>query len=225
MPLILCPRLDVSMHASGGERETMARYSKIPLSIEGGALAQYPREVSDIDLVTREEEQELAYRVHQGDEAAKERLIKVNLRFVVSIAKQYRSHGMPLSDLISEGNLGLIKAVERFDPSRGFKFISYAVWWIRQAILSALSDRGRLIRLPQNRTQALHRILKTSRLLEQETGQRPTLGDIAGALDMVPEEVAGILRVSRWHRSLDAPMGQDENDLRLMDVVAAEGFS
>jgi RNA polymerase primary sigma factor len=204
----------------GGEcRNPMAKFSKIPLSIEGGALAQYLDELSQLDLLTPEEEQELAHRVREGDEEAKERLIVGNLRFVVTIAKQYRNHGMPLSDLISEGNLGLIEATGRFDPSRGFKFISYAVWWIRHAILSALADRGRSVRLPQNRIQTLDRILETSRRLEQETGQRPTSVEIATELEMTPERVEDVLMTSRRHRSLDAPLGDDDADRRRMDIL------
>ena len=197
----------------------MARYSKIPLSIEGGALDRYLEEISHLDPLSQEEEQQLAHQVQQGDEEAKARLIQANLRFVVTIAKEYINHGMPLSDLISEGNLGLIEAAGRFDPTRGFKFISYAVWWIRHAILSALADRGRPVRIPQNRAQMLHRILETSRRLEQETGHRPSSEEIARELEVAPEHVDRTIAVGRRHRSLDAPLGQDDEDRSLLDMM------
>jgi RNA polymerase primary sigma factor len=197
----------------------MAKYSRIPLSIEGGALAQYLEELSELDLLTPEEERELAYRVQEGDQEAKACLIQANLRFVVTVAKEYRNLGMSLSDLISEGNLGLIQAADRFDPARGFKFISYAVWWIRHAILSALADRGRAIRIPQNRTQMLQRILETSRRLEQETGQRPTSAEIARELQMAPERVDSVIATGRSNRSLDAPSRHGDEDRRLSDIM------
>jgi len=197
----------------------MATYSRIPLSIEDGALEWYLEELRHLNPVTREEEQQLAYRVQKGDQEARVRLIQANLRFVVTIAKKYLHHGMSLSDLISEGNLGLIAAVDRFDPTRGFKLISYAVWWIRHAILSALADRGRLVRIPQNRAQMLHRILKTSRCLEQETGHRPTSAEIARELEVAPEHVDRTIAIARRHWSLDAPLGQDDEDRSLLDVM------
>ena len=197
----------------------MARYSKIPLSIEGGALDRYLEEISRLHPLTQEEEQRLACRVQKGDEEAKAHLVQANLRFVVTIAKEYVHHGMSLSDLISEGNLGLIEAAGRFDPTRGFKFISYAVWWIRHAILSALADRGRAVRIPQNRAQMLHRILETSRRLEQETGHRPTSADIAKELEVAPEHVDRTIAIGRRHRSLDAPLGQDDENRSLVDMM------
>ena len=197
----------------------MAKFSKIPLSIEGGALERYLEELSHLNPLSQEEEQEVAHRVQQGDEEAKARLIQSNLRFVVTIAKEYLNHGMPLSDLISEGNLGLIEAAGRFDPTRGFKFISYAVWWIRHAILSALADRGRPVRIPQNRAQMLHRILQASRRLEQETGHRPSSAEIARELEVAPEHVDRTIAIGRRHRSLDAPLGDEDEDRRLLDTM------
>ena len=197
----------------------MAKYSKIPLSIEGGALERYLEELSHLNPLTREQEEELGYRVQIGDEEAKARLIQANLRFVVTIAKEYVHHGMPLSDLISEGNLGLIEAASRFDPTRGFKFISYAVWWIRHTILSALADRGHSVRIPQNRAQMLHRILQTSRRLEQETGRPPSSAEIAWELEITPEQVDRTIAMGRRHRSLDAPLGQNDEDRRLLDMM------
>ena len=193
--------------------------AKIPLSIEGGALAQYLEEISRHNPLTREEEQEVFACIQEGDEDAKTHLIQANLRFVVTIAKEYTHLGMSLSDLIGEGNLGLIKAVDRFDPTRGFKFISYAVWWIRHAMRSALADRGRLIRLPQNQGQMLHQIYQASLRLEQETGYRPTSAEIAGELEMSPEQVDRVLSLGRHPRSLDAPAGQDDDDRRLGDLI------
>lgn len=194
-------------------------FSKIPLSVEGGALAQYLSEISQLPLLTREEEQELAYRVQQGDEEAKSQLIQANLRFVITVAKGYQRQGLLLSDLISEGNRGLIEAAGRFDPARGFKFISYAVWWIRHAILSALADQGRPVRIPQNRVQMMHRILQTSRRLEQETGYHPSSVEIAEELGLESEQVDSVLATGRRHRSLDAPLGQDDEDRSLLDLI------
>jgi len=197
----------------------MARYSKIPLSTEGGALERYLEEISHLDPLSREEEQKLGSLVQEGDEQARERLVQANLRFVVTIAKEYLNHGMPLSDLISEGNLGLIEASTRFDPSRGFKFISYAVWWIRHAILSALADRGRPVRIPQNQAQRLHRISQDSRRLEQEKGRKPILVDIAEELEVALEHVESSIAIGRRPRSLDAPMDQADEGRSLLDVM------
>jgi len=146
----------------------MSKFSKIPLSSEGGALAKYLEELAGHHPLSREEEIGLAERIRKGDREARDTLVQANLRFVVSVAKEYQSRGMPLGDMISEGNVGLIKAAERFDGAKGFKFISYAVWWIRQAIMQALSEQSRVIRLPLNRVAELHKISRASSLLERE---------------------------------------------------------
>ena len=158
-------------------------------------------------------------KIRQGDQAALEKLTKANLRFVVSVAKQYQNQGLSLGDLINEGNLGLIKAGKRFDETRGFKFISYAVWWIRQAILQALAEQSRIVRVPLNRAGALHRIGKRTSTLLQELGREPTVDEIADELDISHEEVERTLAISQTHLSLDAPLSPGE-DNRLLDYLA-----
>jgi len=167
---------------------------------------------------------ELAERIRKGDREARDTLVQANLRFVVSVAKEYQNYGMPLGDLINEGNMGLIKAAERFDGTRGFKFISYAVWWIRQSILQALAEQSRIVRMPLNRVGTLYKISKASALLEQEMEKPPNAEDIAESLDMSPQEVAKTISNGRRHRSLDAPLGKD-NDSRLFDLICDESHA
>lgn len=185
------------------------------------SLDQYLQEIGDEDLLCAEEEVELAKRIKRGDQRALERLTRANLRFVVSVAKQYQNRGLSLGDLINEGNLGLIKAAKRFDETKGFKFISYAVWWIRQAILQALAEQSRIVRLPLNRVGALHKIGKAFSGLEQEFGREPSPMEIADELDMPPHEVLDTLKISSRHLSLDAPFN-DDNENRLLDVLEDE---
>jgi len=184
------------------------------------SLDKYLQDIGKIPLLSMEEEAELARRIRQGDEEALEKLVKANLRFVVSVAKQYQNQGLPLMDLISEGNLGLIKAAKRFDETRGFKFISYAVWWIRQSILQALAEQSRIVRLPLNRVGALNKINRVFARLEQEYEREPSPEEIAEALQgtLSAEEVAEIMRQSGRHVSLDSPIAPGE-ETRFIDVL------
>ena len=188
---------------------------------EDRSLDLYLREIGETPLITAQQEVELAKRIKLGDQLALEKLTKANLRFVVSVAKQYQNQGLSLSDLINEGNIGLIKAAKRFDETRGFKFISYAVWWIRQAILQALAEQSRIVRLPLNRVGTLHKIGKISSSLEQEYGREPSPDEIAKELDLSSVEVSDTLKISNSHLSLDAPFSISE-DNSLMDVLEDE---
>jgi RNA polymerase primary sigma factor len=181
----------------------------------------YLREIGETPLLTADEEVTLAKRIRAGDHDALEKLTKANLRFVVSVAKQYQNQGLSLADLINEGNIGLIKAAKRFDETRGFKFISYAVWWIRQAILQALAEQSRIVRLPLNRVGTLHKIGKVSSSLEQEFGREPSPEEIATHLDLSEIEVSDTLKISNSHLSLDAPFSTSE-DNSLIDVLEDE---
>lgn len=187
---------------------------------ESQSLDKYLQEIGKVSLLSVDEEAELARRIRQGDEEALEKLVKANLRFVVSVAKQYQNQGLPLTDLISEGNLGLIKAAKRFDETRGFKFISYAVWWIRQSILQALAEQSRIVRLPLNRVGALNKINKVFARLEQEYEREPSPEEIAEAMQgtLTPEEIAEIMRQSGRHVSLDSPIAPGE-ETRFIDVL------
>ncbi len=182
------------------------------------SLDKYLQEIGDVDLLTPEEEIALVKKIKQGDEPALEQLTKANLRFVVSIAKQYQGQGLTLGDLINEGNLGLIKAATRFDETKGFKFISYAVWWIRQSILQALAEQSRVVRLPLNRVGMLNKIGKAFSMLEQEFEREPSAQEIAESLKMSDVEVADTLRISSKLLSLDAPFNQDEEN-SLLDII------
>jgi len=185
---------------------------------ESQSLDKYLQEIGKVELLTADEEIELAIKIKDGDSKALEKLTKANLRFVVSVAKQYQNQGLSLGDLINEGNLGLIKAGKRFDETRGFKFISYAVWWIRQSILQALAEQSRIVRLPLNRVGALNKIGRAYRNLEQEFEREPSADELAVALDMDVKEVADALKISSKHISVDAPFAQgDENSL--LDVI------
>ncbi len=197
------------------------RQLKITKSItnrESASLDKYLQEIGKEDLITVEEEVELAQRIRKGDQKALEKLTRANLRFVVSVAKQYQNQGLSLPDLINEGNLGLIKAAEKFDETRGFKFISYAVWWIRQSILQALAEQSRIVRLPLNQVGSLNKINKAFSRFEQENERRPSPEELADSLDLPAEKVADTLRVSGRHVSVDAPFVEGE-DNSLLDVL------
>ena len=185
---------------------------------ETASLDKYLQEIGKVDLITAEEEVELAQRVKQGDQLALEKLTKANLRFVVSVAKQYQNQGLTLPDLINEGNLGLIKAAQRFDETRGFKFISYAVWWIRQSILQALAEQSRIVRLPLNKIGSINKINKTYAFLEQSHGRPPSAEEIANELDMTINDVKESMKNSGRHVSMDAPLVEGE-DSNLYDVL------
>ena len=185
---------------------------------ESASLDKYLQEIGKEDLITVEEEVELAQRIRKGDQRALEKLTRANLRFVVSVAKQYQNQGLSLPDLINEGNLGLIKAAEKFDETRGFKFISYAVWWIRQSILQALAEQSRIVRLPLNQVGSLNKINKAFSRFEQEHERRPSPEELAETLDLPAEKVADTLRVSGRHISVDAPFVEGE-DNSLLDVL------
>ncbi len=197
------------------------RQLKITKSItnrESQSLEKYLQEIGKVDLLTPEEEVDLAKRIKEGDQIALERLTKANLRFVVSVAKQYQNQGLSLSDLINEGNLGLIKAAQRFDETRGFKFISYAVWWIRQSILQALAEQSRIVRLPLNKVGSLNKINKAFSELEQEYEREPSAEELADLLEIPTEEVETTLGVAARHVSMDAPFVEGE-DNSLLDVL------
>ncbi|MDX9773522.1 MAG: RNA polymerase sigma factor RpoD/SigA [Bacteroidales bacterium] len=197
------------------------RQLKITKSItnrESASLDKYLQEIGKEELISVEEEVELAQRIKKGDRAALEKLTKANLRFVVSVAKQYQNQGLSLPDLINEGNLGLIKAAEKFDETRGFKFISYAVWWIRQSILQALAEQSRIVRLPLNQVGSLNKINKAFARFEQENERQPSPEELAEVLDLPKEKVADTLKVSGRHVSVDAPFVEGE-DNSLLDVL------
>jgi RNA polymerase primary sigma factor len=197
------------------------RQLKITKSItnrESQSLEKYLQEIGKVDLISAEEEVQLAMRIKRGDQVALDRLVKSNLRFVVSVAKQYQNQGMSLPDLINEGNLGLIKAALRFDETRGFKFISYAVWWIRQSILQALAEQSRIVRLPLNKVGLTNRISKAYQQLEQEFEREPTAEELATLLEMEIEEVTATLNMSTRHVSMDSPLGEGEEST-LIDVL------
>ena len=197
------------------------RQLKITKSItnrESASLDKYLQEIGKEELITVEEEVELAQRIKKGDQAALEKLTRANLRFVVSVAKQYQNQGLSLPDLINEGNLGLIKAAEKFDETRGFKFISYAVWWIRQSILQTLAEQSRIVRLPLNQVGSLNKINKAYSKFEQENERKPSPEELAESLDLPADKVADTLRVSGRHVSVDAPF-VDGEDNSLLDVL------
>jgi RNA polymerase primary sigma factor len=197
------------------------RQLKITKSItnrESASLDKYLQEIGKEELITVEEEVELAQRIKKGDHAALEKLTRANLRFVVSVAKQYQNQGLSLPDLINEGNLGLIKAAEKFDETRGFKFISYAVWWIRQSILQALAEQSRIVRLPLNQVGSLNKINKAFSKFEQEHERKPSPEELAESLELPAEKVADTLKVSGRHISVDAPF-VDGEDNSLLDVL------
>ncbi len=185
------------------------------------SLDKYLHEIGKEDLINAEEEVDLARKIKKGDETALNKLIRANLRFVVSVSKQYQNQGLSLPDLINEGNLGLIKAAQRFDETRGFKFISYAVWWIRQSILQALAEQARIVRLPLNKIGSINKINRAFADLEQKFEREPSVQEIAQALEIAPEEVKESLKSSSRHVSMDAPITQDE-DGTLYDVMLSK---
>ncbi len=198
------------------------RQLKITKSItnrESQSLEKYLQEIGKVELISPEEEVKLAVLIKKGDAKALEKLTKANLRFVVSVAKQYQNQGLTLPDLINEGNLGLIKAAQRFDETRGFKFISYAVWWIRQSILQALAEQSRIVRLPLNKVGLTNRISRAYSQLEQEFEREPTPEELAQLLDIDVEEVSATLGMAARHVSMDQPMGDGDDSSTLMDIM------
>ena len=203
------------------------RQLKITKSItnrETASLDKYLQEIAREKMISIEEEVELAQRIRKGDRVALEKLTKANLRFVVSVAKQYQSQGLTLPDLINEGNLGLIKAAEKFDETRGFKFISYAVWWIRQSILQAVAEQSRIVRLPLNQVGSLNRINRAFSKLEQEFERTPSADELADILDLPKDKVADTMRVSGRHISMDAPFQAGEDTNSLLDVLESKNI-
>jgi len=194
------------------------KISKQITNRESQSLDKYLQEIGKVDLLTPDEEVDLAKRIREGDQLALEKLTKANLRFVVSVAKQYQNQGLSLGDLINEGNLGLIKAAQRFDETRGFKFISYAVWWIRQSILQALAEQSRIVRLPLNRVGSLNKISKTFSALEQKFEREPSPDELAEVLEVTTSEVVDTMKISGRHVSMDAPFVQGEEN-SLLDVL------
>ena len=197
------------------------KISKQITNRNAGTLDKYLSDIAKESLLTTDEEVELAQRIKAGDQAALDKLVRANLRFVVSVAKQYQNQGLSLQDLIDEGNLGLVKAAQRFDETRGFKFISYAVWWIRQSILQAVAEQARIIRLPMNQVGALARVKKAISLLEQKLERRPTIKEIAEAVNLSEDKVDQLLSLNSRAVSTDAPL-DDEDDANFLDVYIAE---
>jgi len=204
--------------------KTTGKKRRVSTSTGSGArsLDLYLHEINKTALLTREQEQTLARRIQDGDQGALDQLVRANLRFVVSIAKQYSNQGLSLEDLINDGNLGLIKAAHRFDPERGYKFISYAVWWVRQAMLQSLAEHSRIVRLPLNRAGTLYRIGKASRQLDQELGRAPSAEEIAKRLDIPTAEVESTMTIANTHVSLDDPFSDDKDDNALVDYLTDE---
>lgn len=199
------------------------RQLKITSSItsrEDKALEKYLQDISKEEMITADEETHLTRRIKEGDQEALDKMVRANLRFVVSVAKQYQHQGLPLGDLINEGNVGLIKAAKKFDETRGFKFISYAVWWIRQAIMEALSEKARVIRIPLNQVGVLSKINKAYARLEQDLGRVPSPEEIADELDLPEQKVKDTLSSSRNHVSYDAPMGGDQENSSMIEVLS-----
>jgi RNA polymerase primary sigma factor len=198
------------------------KISKQITNRESQSLDKYLQEIGKVDLLTPDEEVTLAQKIREGDQLSLERLTKANLRFVVSVAKQYQNQGLSLGDLINEGNLGLIKAAQRFDETRGFKFISYAVWWIRQSILQALAEQSRIVRLPLNRVGSLNKISKKYSELEQQFEREPSPEELAEVLEITAKEVVDTMKISGRHVSVDAPFVQGEEN-SLLDVLENDG--
>ncbi len=189
---------------------------------ESLALDKYLNDIGKIPMLSADEEADLARRIREGDHKALEKLTKSNLRFVVSVAKQYQNQGLSLSDLINEGNVGLMKAARRFDETKGFKFISYAVWWIRQSILQAIVEYSRIVRLPLNKVGSYNKVNEAFVSFVQEFEREPTNEELADLLDMTPKEISNMLRGNSKHVSFDAPLGSDESDSTMLDVYASE---
>jgi RNA polymerase primary sigma factor len=197
------------------------RISKSITTREAPSLEKYFSDISKVDMVTAEEEAALAQRIRRGDQSAVERLTKANLRFVVSVAKQYQFQGLSLSDLINEGNMGLIRAAKKFDETKGFRFISYAVWWIRQSIMQALADQSRIVRIPLNKVGLSSKVTKAAQQLEQNFEREPTAEEISEYLDMDLEEVSSTMNFNSRHLSIDSPIGE-EGDGTMIDILENE---
>lgn len=191
-------------------------------SRESVALDKYLNDIGKISLLSGDEEATLARRIREGDEAAKKRLTEANLRFVVSVAKQYQNQGLTLSDLINEGNVGLMKAAERFDETRGFKFISYAVWWIRQSILQSIVEHSRMVRLPLNKVGSYNKVNEEFIKFVQEFEREPSNEELGAILEMTPKEISNMLRTNTRHVSMDSPIGGDDSDATLIDLYVSE---
>ncbi len=200
------------------------RITKSITNRESQSLEKYLQEIGKVELLAPEEEAVLPVKIRQGDQKALERLIKGNLRFVVSVAKHYQNQGLTLPDLINEGNLGLIKAAQGFDETKGFRFISYAIWWIRQSIIQALAEHSRIVRIPLNKVELTNRISKTYQLLEQEFEREPSTEELADMLEITAEEVATTMQMSARHLSVDSPLSEEE-DCTLMDVLVNDNAS
>lgn len=198
------------------------KISKSITSRNQGTLDKYLSDIAKEPLITAEEEVALAQRIREGDKVALERLVNANLRFVVSVAKQYQNQGISLQDLINEGNIGLVKAAQRFDETRGFKFISYAVWWIRQSILQAVAEQSRIVRLPLNQVGAINRVKKANNVLEHRLQRKPTVEEIAEEIDMTPEKVMSILSNNTQTISTDAPIDED-GEANFLDIFVDQG--
>ncbi len=188
----------------------------------GSGLDRYLSDIAKEELLTAEEEVELAQRIKAGDQVALDKLVRANLRFVVSVAKQYQNQGLSLQDLINEGNVGLVKAAQRFDETRGFKFISYAVWWIRQSILQAVAEQARIIRLPMNQVGAMAKVKKASAILEQKLQRRPTIKEIADNVDLAEDKVEQLLNLNTRALSTDAPIDEQNDDANFLDIFVQE---
>jgi RNA polymerase primary sigma factor len=197
------------------------RISKSITTREAPSLEKYFSDISKVDMVTAEEEAALAQRIRRGDQSAVERLTKANLRFVVSVAKQYQFQGLSLSDLINEGNMGLIRAAKKFDETKGFRFISYAVWWIRQSIMQALADQSRIVRIPLNKVGLSSKVTKAAQQLEQNFEREPTAEEISEYLDMDLDEVSSTMNFNNRHLSIDSPIGE-EGDGTMIDIMENE---
>lgn len=202
----------------------MAKKKKVVGSRTKQSIEKYLEEIGGFSPLHPEEEIDLARRIRRGDEEALDKLVKANLRFVISVAKEYQGQGLPLQDLISEGNLGLIKAAQRFDETRGFKFISYAVWWIRQSILQALAEQSRVVRLPLNRVGAINKIGRALESLEKVFGREPSMDEVASKMEMSTYEVADVLKTSARHLSLDEPFKEEDGN-SLLDVIESDRYS
>lgn len=200
------------------------RQLKIQQSVtdRSGTIDRYMREVNSLPMISPDEETELAYRVRNGDDRAFQKLVEANLRFVISVAKQYQGHNMELSDLVNEGNIGLMKAVSRFDPSRGFKFISYAVWWIRQSIMQAVGENGRMVRLPLNQVSAISKIRKASAAFLQENEREPTESELSAMTELPEFKVIESIYSAGSHMSYDKPLG-DDSEGTMLDIMPDEG--
>ena len=201
----------------------MAKRRRTTESRSRQSIEKYLEEIGNYSPLSPEEEIELARRIRKGDEEALDKLVKANLRFVISVAKEYQGQGLPLQDLISEGNLGLIKAAQRFDETRGFKFISYAVWWIRQSILQALAEQSRVVRLPLNRVGAINKVGRALEQLEKEFGREPSMEELADKMEMTAYEVADVLKTSARHLSLDEPFNEEDGN-SLLDVIESDRY-